>query len=136
MVATLPTLRTTIMLEQWCPTKFSHNCGDKGFSVATFVRNWEIFSSFIIRNPFLRYCMSPHLNLFSPHVTNGDKVKQHWIWFIVMFDILVRRYLSQWLLKSICLLKTKQIFVYLSTSFFGANASIKNRLRHERKTCR
>ncbi len=46
-------------------------------SVATFVRIWEKCSEFTIRNPFLNNCLSPHLNLLSPHVAIGNKVGQH-----------------------------------------------------------
>jgi hypothetical protein len=31
---------------------------------------------FIFRDSFLNTCLSPHLNLMSPHVANGDKVGQ------------------------------------------------------------
>jgi hypothetical protein len=31
-------------------------------------------SLFAIRNTFLNNCLSPHLNLLSPHVANGDRV--------------------------------------------------------------
>ncbi len=42
------------------------------------VRNWEISNFFNIRNPFLSNCLLPHLNISSPHVTNGNNVLQHW----------------------------------------------------------
>jgi hypothetical protein len=31
-----------------------------------------------IKIPILNNCLTPHLNLLSPHVANGDKVGQHW----------------------------------------------------------
>ncbi len=55
-----------------------HQMCDNSFAGVTFVLIWEIWSVFTIRNPILNNCLSPHLNLLSPHVANGDKVGQHW----------------------------------------------------------
>ena len=46
--------------------------------VATFVVNWEKDCLFINRYTFLWNCLTPHLNLLSPHVANGHKVGQRW----------------------------------------------------------
>jgi hypothetical protein len=54
--------------------------------VATFVLTKALLSplldksegkSVMNRNLFITTCLSPHLNLLSPHVTNGDKVGHH-----------------------------------------------------------
>ncbi len=51
-------------LWQWCPLCVSlspvYSC-----------------SVFIIKASFLNTCLSPHLNLLSPNLTNGDKVCHH-----------------------------------------------------------
>ena len=41
-------------------------------------KKWEKLRVFISRNPFLNNCLSPHLNLLSQYVANGDKVGQRW----------------------------------------------------------
>ncbi len=60
--------------------------------VATFVRIWEIYSLFIIRNPILSKGLSPHSNLLLPHVANGDKVGQHCcnnlVWNVIVAKLL------------------------------------------------
>ncbi len=61
------------------------NCyifGDKGFSVATFVKKWWNYCLIVNRKPFLSnsYTLSPYLHLLSPHVVNGDKVEQFADW--------------------------------------------------------